>query len=101
MLGYRTRTMMRAAPWLLLGLGSLAGCFRGEPSIPEGGDDIFQLVVTEAPGGALLGVWVPPAGAEAWIAGGYVGVPAAEVPDGSAGRLLHYEEGRFETVCRT
>ncbi len=63
--------------------------------------DIF-LAIDNLPGGALLSVWVAPDASRAYIAGGYLGVDPAMVPDRTAaGRLMRYSAGRFETVCRT
>ena len=73
------------------------GCINDSES---GGTDLFQLAVDEAPGGALLSVWVSPEENVAFLAGGYVGVAPADAPDGALGRLVRYENGAFVTVCR-
>jgi hypothetical protein len=76
------------------------GCTGADPSAPEG-TDLFQIAFTEAPGGALLSVWVPPQGRRAYLVGGYVAVEPLATPDGLAGRLVGYEGGDFRTLCRT
>jgi len=63
--------------------------------------NLFRVAINGAPGGALLGVWVSPIDASAYVCGGYVGVDPARVPAGGAGRLLGYQNGRFTTPCRT
>ena len=77
---------------------ALAAC---TSDVDPGGPDIFQLAVDEAPGGALLSVWVSPDSDVAYLVGGYVGVPPEAVPGGMLGRLVRYENGAFETICTT
>lgn len=63
--------------------------------------DVF-VAIGAIPGGALLSAWVAPDGARAYLAGGLVGVDPSMAPDRMAiGRLVRYEQGRFETVCRS
>jgi hypothetical protein len=62
--------------------------------------DLFAAL-EPIPGGALLSAWVAPDGTVAYLAGGFVGIDPPSLPDpASAGRLVRYREGRFETVCR-
>jgi hypothetical protein len=78
----------------LLGAAGAASC--GPPPT-----DVFTALAA-IPGGALLSTWVNREGTRAYLVGGLVGVDPAMAPDRSAiGRLVRYENGRFETVCRS
>jgi hypothetical protein len=60
------------------------------------------VALSDIAGGALLSAWVAPDGSRAYLVGGLVGVDPATAPDRSSiGRLVRYENGRFETVCRS